>query len=327
MLQFNEAELVLGGVPGFPMACPYSKQGTPGGYSTTGNVHNGQRKLLLSEIEFLTQVLHIPILGLHSANDGKTFPPLRRYLCVYAGACPCTHLDDLLELFPNICFVLVDPRFGSAEYKRYQTRWDTRRVAVCANVFDDNTAQAVAEWASGRHTHHWIHAKLKSLDLQQDEVGYDHLLFISDVRSDALDEHAIAKDMDAQQRWFRILYASAGLLKFRLPFCNDKWYKEYAQHNGVRSYLHGTIYLPIWGPPSTTECRLYVRRGCGVKNYSPKEHESIMAGFESHDRKQQYMVANRVFHSFDEAAEMSVLLAYQLCMSHYGYTARLCCLV
>lgn len=55
-------------------------------------IHWGQRKLLMSEIEFLT--LH------HERGD----------VVVYAGAAPGTHMDYLADLFPGVSrFVLVDP--------------------------------------------------------------------------------------------------------------------------------------------------------------------------------------------------------------------------
>ena len=318
MAQFVEDELVLH--TDFPSSRTYVPQGVIGGYPTTANVHRGQRKLLLSEIEFLTKV-HVSRLN-RGGGDGPSIL-LPRFLCVYAGACPCTHLDYLLQLFPNVSFVLIDRRFAHEEFQWKQSHWDNKRVAVCAKPFDDCTTHAIAEWVRGVNTNHWIHAKLQSLDINQNEVGYGNLLFISDIRRNAFDENSVAHDMDSQQQWFRNLYASAGLLKFRLPFCNKEWYREYAEHRGVRSYLDGIIYLPIWGPPSTTECRLYVVRGCGVKNYYPEEHESLMAGFESYDRQRKYTVANRVFNSFDEAAEASVLYMYQQCMQHYGYPVRL----
>lgn len=53
--------------------------------------HWGQRKLLLAEVEFLTQ----------HAQPGIT--------CVYAGAAPGTHIEFLAQLFPEVQFVLVDP--------------------------------------------------------------------------------------------------------------------------------------------------------------------------------------------------------------------------
>ncbi len=54
-------------------------------------LHWGQRKLLLSEIEFL--LLH---------GDGVK-------LVVYAGAAPGTHIAYLADLFPEHHFVLYDP--------------------------------------------------------------------------------------------------------------------------------------------------------------------------------------------------------------------------
>jgi hypothetical protein len=55
--------------------------------------HWGQRKLLLSEIEFLT--LSLP------ANHDATV--------IYAGAAPGTHMGILCELFPDAKFILIDP--------------------------------------------------------------------------------------------------------------------------------------------------------------------------------------------------------------------------
>ena len=53
--------------------------------------HWGQRKLLLSEIEFLT---------LHAEEPG---------VIIYAGAAPGTHTEYLVSLFPMHTYVLVDP--------------------------------------------------------------------------------------------------------------------------------------------------------------------------------------------------------------------------
>ncbi len=54
--------------------------------------HWGQRKLLLSEIEFLT---------VHGSPG---------CVVIYAGAAPGTHIPYLVKLFPEVkCFVLYDP--------------------------------------------------------------------------------------------------------------------------------------------------------------------------------------------------------------------------
>ena len=57
-------------------------------------VHWGQRKLLLSEIEFLTLI---------GRND------LRGATVVYARAGPGTHIPQLTRMFPQVHFILVDP--------------------------------------------------------------------------------------------------------------------------------------------------------------------------------------------------------------------------
>ena len=60
-------------------------------------------------------------------------------------------------------------------------------------------------------------------------------------------EAVIATDMSAQQRWVEIIRPMAALLKFRLPW-----------DDGATDYLSGTVALPVWGPPTTTESRLIV---------------------------------------------------------------------
>lgn len=68
-------------------------------------VHYGQRKLLLSEIEFLTNVcISLPAKLKH-----------KRIVVIYAGAAPGDHIDLLYSMFPFIKFVLVDPAKFSVE--------------------------------------------------------------------------------------------------------------------------------------------------------------------------------------------------------------------
>ena len=67
--------------------------------------HSGQRKLLLTEIEFLTYV-------------GPKIPDLK--LVIYAGSAPCEHVSVLLSLFPNLKFLFIDPNYhGIIEKYKY----------------------------------------------------------------------------------------------------------------------------------------------------------------------------------------------------------------
>lgn len=53
--------------------------------------HHGQRKLLLTEIEFLTNY--------------------NMDLVIYAGSAPCEHMVVLAKMFPKVTFVLIDPNY------------------------------------------------------------------------------------------------------------------------------------------------------------------------------------------------------------------------
>ena len=62
------------------------------------NCHLGQRKLLLTEIEFYTECIN------HSQNNN---------IVIYAGSATCEHISVIIELFPRLKFILIDPNFHS----------------------------------------------------------------------------------------------------------------------------------------------------------------------------------------------------------------------
>jgi hypothetical protein len=288
LVTLTQKHLIVGAVDGFPVKRDYHPQdGTS--YSTKHNVHNGQEKLLLAEIEFLTRV--------HIESRHKTPVPM---LCVYTGAYPCKHMSRLLRMFPNVYFLLVDPRFLQIHLK-----WNSKRVAVCPYAFDNHTVHAINMWRYQSIGTHWVQAKLDSLGIDRLQVCDETLLFMSDIRANAFDEDSIRRDMQLQANWFRGLNATAGLLKFRLPFC------KHVLDTATVQYLDGVLYMPIYGPPSTTECRLYVVKGCGDKIYNIIQHERLMAGFEGGERHHPYQFGNKLFPSFDTAAEAVVLDIYK----------------
>jgi hypothetical protein len=67
----------------------------------TTNCHMGQRKLLLTEIEFYARC----IVDFKSKNN----------FVIYAGSASCEHLPVILSLFEGIKFLLVDPNYHSIE--------------------------------------------------------------------------------------------------------------------------------------------------------------------------------------------------------------------
>lgn len=78
-------------------AVPYSDD--HGGVTRGHKMHVGQVKLLLGEINFLTQYAS------PDAERGGEFT-----LCVYAGSAPGIHDAYLAQMFPRTIFVLIDPK-------------------------------------------------------------------------------------------------------------------------------------------------------------------------------------------------------------------------
>eukprot|EP00961_Rhodomonas_salina_P297283 3937093-Rhodomonas_salina.2 len=121
-------------------------------------VHWGQRKLFLSELEFLTA-------------HGVPWATV-----VYAGAAPGAHTRYLVELFPELKFVLVDP----APFSGRLVAVEGPRCVLRREMFTDAVAEEFA--------------------------GHDNVLFVSDVRScdwsqmgDEEVEDRVLDDMLSQQ--------------------------------------------------------------------------------------------------------------------------------
>lgn len=228
-------------------------------------IHWGQRKLLMSEIEFLT------LIGLNN---------LAGSLVVYAGAAPGTHIEYLSQLFPEPVFMLVDPAPFSVR--------KSEKIMINNQNFTDKMAQQIREQNKGRA-----------------------IYFISDIRTADHDkqsarvvEDRIRWDMEAQMRWHELLGAKRSMLKLRLPW-DDK----------ISEYLDGDIYLPVWGPQTTTECRLITNpsRPLARAAYDHKKYESQMMFFNNVTRHSLYrhdVVGEGLDHCYDCTAEIFILNEY-----------------
>jgi hypothetical protein len=223
-------------------------------------------------------------------------------------------------MFPNVFFILVDPAFSKP--KNTHTSWDSTRVVVWPDFFCEHTIDIINAWIRIRRfkcgnahftdipdNYFPYFEDLNRLDMA-DFDSRECTLFISDIRRNAIEENMIQNDMDLQALWFHQLQANNGILKFRLPYVTDEWLTNSSQHNFKRVYLKGIIQLPIWGPRSTSECRLEVQRECNTCEYDPKLHECRMAGFNRYNRQTSYYYNGQYFESFDEAATAIVKLKY-----------------
>lgn len=84
-----------------------------------GSIHIGQRKLFMSELWALTQMLTS-----HTEVG----------LVIYAGSAPSMKLWYLMQLFPNVKFLLVDPN----EFAIYDGRYDLPHYVRCDRSYVDN---------------------------------------------------------------------------------------------------------------------------------------------------------------------------------------------
>lgn len=263
--------------------------------------HWGQRKLLLSEIEFITKYYD------------------KAKIVVYAGAAPGTHILCLAQLFPKLKFVLVDPRpFSSHIVKaaKDSTFGGSSRASIelRPGYFDDELAKEYAR-----------------------EEG---VLFISDVRTSddkvkgsaeghgttaVMDQETklayptqqyVENDMELQQRWHVTIQPVASSFKFRLPWAD-----------GMTRYLKGNISLPVWGPVTTTESRLFVESAKAdaengnidaqlegqLTTYDNRKYERQMFYFNTHRRVAKYKHDYMEFYKcscFDCTSEATILANY-----------------
>jgi SAM-dependent methyltransferase len=153
-----------------------------------GVIHWGQRKLLLTEIEFLTIFL-------------KQYMDTKPVYMIYAGAAPGTHVMYLSSLFPTVHFELYDPRDFSTCLN------ENDMINTHVQYFTDETA---GQWVETDHLDKTI---LLVSDIRTGEPGK-----MSDIEV----ENLVKIDHEWQQTWYRIMNPKMAMFKFRLPWDDEK---------------------------------------------------------------------------------------------------------
>lgn len=239
--------------------------------------HHGQRKLLMSEIEFLTRAMS-------EKSNHK-----HRTTVLYVGAAPGTHIIYLTVLFPDIHFILFDanPFFP----KLYQVP----NICIKSMFFDTHIAEEYA--LIYRNNDLLFISDIRSTTNENPQC-----------------EYLVQQDMKAQMQWHLIMQPRLSMLKFRLPYIplgsvyHDQDYTE---------YLEGDMKLPVWGSLSTTECRLIVPCLANITRYNHKVHESKMYYFNTQVRYRYYPLPHSArelecvyCNYYDDAAEVWILARY-----------------
>jgi hypothetical protein len=278
----------------------YNIRCVPGHQTKLMNKHNtamkalhwGQRKLILSEMRFITKV--IGELGIN-VDDTNTKIPL-----IYPGAAPGTHIMLLMEMFPQIVMYMWDPaifidnllytdiyrRTGNIEDVPSSCREfvakHNGRIFICPEMVGDDWNQYINNVRTRKKEKNlepeFGFFKDESLDWIKDNINVDKAMFISDIRlftnNDILRYQSIAtrssydpiltfiskhdavadhhRDMELQKEWYQKSNIRFGLLKFKLDSVSKIGDSIYQE------YPLGEIMLQSWGPYMSTESRLFV---------------------------------------------------------------------
>lgn len=211
--------------------------------NSCSNLHIGQRKLLITEVLFLS-MYNLQYFKSLSKNDLIDNLPKDKKIpiVIYAGAAHGTHLLELLKLFPGIVFHNYD-----------RTNFDHNLVTNNYKFPNNFLFQEL-----------FLESHINKYTKLADE-GY-LIYFISDIRSSysnfitknkqIKNENKLDSEFEECVKYDNILMESfitkikpiSCLFKFRLPYNTNKIY----------NYLEGKIMLQPWSKDKSNECRLII---------------------------------------------------------------------
>lgn len=266
--------------------------------------HWGQRKLLLSEIEFLTRF-----------GEPNT-------TVVYAGSAPGCHLPLLFSMFPDLNWFLIDPAEFNADVHKAAAEYPGK-IRVYQGLFTDELADELRrDSVRGLGLEQILSdiAELKACPFDMSEAikrledtlfhlwtQRKKILFVCDVRSTGNERDEITAEaemnMGMQARWHEIIRPARSMLKFRLPYVAG--HEEGAEQ--PYPYLAGAIHTQAWAPQTSTETRLITdewpldaHHGTDVPmescflsefpkmTYWPKEYEDAMFFLNRYQREHSF---------------------------------------
>lgn len=242
--------------------------------------HWGQRKLLLSEIEFLCR----------SMAFGE------RVTMVYAGAAPGSHLEILYRMFPSVEFVLVDPAPFSKRLAKLTDRMDIRNEMMTPIL-----AQEL----------HRDHGDTGNLLFVSDIRAADYELIGGEETEDQ-----VRRDMDDQMAWHKILQPRRSLLKFRLPWATPENAGSTTRY--LDGDLLLPVWGPVRTTESRLLTRLG-DSGAELVSYDNSKYEEQMSHFNTHTRvavyphpvEGEHVDGDSLCHCFDCCSEVGILREYE----------------
>lgn len=286
------------------------------------SLHWGQRKLLLSEIEFVTmEALRAsiapapdaagagaPAASLAADGFDDSQRTMREFAAtvIYVGAADGRHLPYLADLFLGCKFVLYDPRDFHPDVVAFCKKHPDR-MEIRQQFFEDADA---AEW-SGAGASGALRAPDATLfisDIRNAAEGFSEQMrrHHVDEETQAETEENVAEDMARQRAWVEAIRPTAAMLKFRLPYIKPG-------DPTTAEYLAGDIYYQVWPGSTSSETRLVCRPPYAPHQYDVKHYEDALFRHNMCDRMSVYPVPAPIpgtFPGYDLMAEQHILGMY-----------------
>lgn len=253
-------------------------------------LHFGQRKLMLSEVEFCVEVARQMEARYKAAAGAK------KALIVYAGAACGLHLPFLFSMFPAFDFVLIDPAPFCAQVKEIAARDESCVLELIEDICTPELC----------------------LRLRRSYCETHDIYLVSDIRSgqptgmSLNQEHTdmIQQDNNTQREWCFSLEVQAAMLKFHPPYpaVKDAGAAHFSAMDTTAEeyvYLDGTALLGVWAPKSSSEVRLVVV-GPFTRGYAAPTRRYYCTAHE--ERCYAYNISGR--YEKDCAAERLILQSY-----------------
>lgn len=231
--------------------------------SQSKNIHWGQLKLHISEVEYLLA---------KGALEQRT-------MVIYPGGGPGLHIPLLASLFPLVKFVLIDPVFSEPEIPPHpQIYW-------IASLFDITSFEKMVSKAKKADPDLQI---LLFSDIRSSPGPEPEPVKSSDsesVRRSKLEEkrkyekefeEEVQKNMTMQLEWQRRLKVPA-LLKFRLRF-----------NPGQTKYPKGHLAFQVFSRPTSAELRLWSEDPDDLTSYDHTTIEEQMFHFNHNYRPKSF---------------------------------------
>jgi hypothetical protein len=254
--------------------------------SRNGVQHWGQRKLLLSEIEFLTKY----------SRD--------KDLVVYIGSAGGYHFPIIAEMFKTLEYHLWDPAFSrDTKLKKYIERKGIGNIVIKAEFFEDKSCEQYIN--CGRRV-----LFISDIRIANNTVGLSD--DIEENGKNGITDLSVDKDMLLQAHCILKIQPVASMVKFKTPLTFggniSKYFSPYV-------YLDGKIQLQQLTSPSSLETRLISTKPYKQKVWDPAYYEGKMFMFNYFYRYMCYINENAgnsgMCNCYNCASETRIIKEYK----------------